>query len=38
MIVCCYEEVLRVLDMAGFPPAADCALRNLAVTATQYTS
>lgn len=33
-----YEQVLRVLDGAGFPPAADRALRGLAVKATQYTS
>ncbi|MFE2849255.1 polyprenyl synthetase family protein [Streptomyces scopuliridis] len=38
MIASRYEQVLQVLDGAGFPQAADCALRGLAVTATQYTS
>ncbi|KOG19071.1 polyprenyl synthetase family protein [Streptomyces viridochromogenes] len=38
MITSRYEHVLRVLDGAGFPPAADRALRGLAVKATQYTS
>ncbi|WP_243639378.1 polyprenyl synthetase family protein [Streptacidiphilus pinicola] len=38
MITSRYEHVLRVLDAAGFPPAADRALRGLAVKATQYTS
>jgi geranylgeranyl diphosphate synthase type I len=33
-----YAQVLRVLDKAAFPEAADRALRDLAVTATQYTS
>ncbi|MEU5531719.1 polyprenyl synthetase family protein [Streptomyces sp. NPDC020362] len=38
MIAARYEQVLRVLDGADFPHAADRALRGLAVTATQYTS
>ncbi|MER6155900.1 polyprenyl synthetase family protein [Streptomyces sp. NPDC001868] len=38
MIASRYEQVLRVLDGAGFPQAADRALRGLAVTATRYTS
>ncbi len=38
MIADRYERVLQVLDGAGFPQAADRALRGLAVTATQYTS
>ncbi|GHI02686.1 geranylgeranyl diphosphate synthase [Streptomyces cellostaticus] len=38
MIADRYEQVLQVLDGAGFPQAADRALRGLAVTATQYTS
>lgn len=38
MITSRYEHVLRVLDRAGFPSAADRALRGLAVKATQYTS
>ncbi|MFD8002704.1 polyprenyl synthetase family protein [Streptomyces mirabilis] len=38
MIASRYEQVLRVLDGAGFPRAADGALRGLAVTATRYTS
>lgn len=38
MITSRYAHVLRVLDEAGFPPAADRALRDLAVKATQYTS
>ncbi|MFI1766094.1 polyprenyl synthetase family protein [Streptomyces sp. NPDC020800] len=38
MIASRYEQVLRVLDAADLPLAADRALRGLAVTATQYTS
>ncbi|WP_233273582.1 polyprenyl synthetase family protein [Streptomyces broussonetiae] len=38
MIASRYEHVLRVLDQAGFPQAADRALRGLAAKATQYTS
>ncbi|MEU4932585.1 polyprenyl synthetase family protein [Streptomyces yokosukanensis] len=38
MIASRYEQVLQVLDGAGFPQAADRALRGLAVTATRYTS
>ncbi|WP_309505190.1 polyprenyl synthetase family protein [Streptomyces sp. KM273126] len=38
MIASRYEQVLKVLDGAGFPSATDRALRGLAVTATQYTS
>ncbi|MGW4913262.1 polyprenyl synthetase family protein [Streptomyces sp. NPDC004270] len=38
MIASRYEHVLRVLDGAGLPSAADSALRGLAVRATQYTS
>ncbi|MGW1712270.1 polyprenyl synthetase family protein [Streptomyces sp. NPDC002156] len=38
MITSRYEEVLQVLDGAGFPQAVDRALRDLAVTATRYTS
>ncbi|MFF9691152.1 polyprenyl synthetase family protein, partial [Streptomyces sp. NPDC014623] len=38
MIASRYAHVLRVLDEAGFPPAADRALRGLATKATQYTS
>ncbi|GAA3846700.1 polyprenyl synthetase family protein [Streptomyces coacervatus] len=38
MIASRYDQVLQVLDGAGFPQAADRALRGLAVTATQYTS
>lgn len=38
MIASRYEEVLRILDGAAFPQAADRALRGLAVTATRYTS
>ncbi|TQF02684.1 polyprenyl synthetase family protein [Kitasatospora acidiphila] len=33
-----YEQVLRVLDAAAFPQAAEVALRDLAITATRYTS
>ncbi|MDO0910976.1 polyprenyl synthetase family protein [Streptomyces sp. DT2A-34] len=33
-----YEQVLRVLDSAAFPPDVSGALRGLAVTATQYTT
>ncbi|MFF3335104.1 polyprenyl synthetase family protein [Streptomyces sp. NPDC002888] len=38
MITSRYEQVLRALDAAAFPEAADRALRDLAVTATRYTS
>ncbi|ANP52352.1 geranylgeranyl diphosphate synthase type I [Streptomyces griseochromogenes] len=38
MIAARYNQVLQVLDGAGFPQAADHALRGLAVTATRYTS
>ncbi|MEI7030198.1 polyprenyl synthetase family protein [Streptomyces pratensis] len=38
MIASRYTHVLSVLDEAGFPPAADRALRGLAARATQYTS
>ncbi|MFE4968670.1 polyprenyl synthetase family protein [Streptomyces sp. NPDC056660] len=38
MITSRYEQVLRVLDGAGLPSAADRALRGLAVRATQYTA
>ncbi|MEU0100149.1 polyprenyl synthetase family protein [Streptomyces sp. NPDC006267] len=37
MITARYTHVLRVLDEAGFPPAADRALRGLAAKATRYT-
>ncbi|WP_260697047.1 polyprenyl synthetase family protein [Streptomyces sp. 130] len=38
MIATRYGHVLRVLDQAGLPPAANRALRGLAAKATQYTS
>jgi geranylgeranyl diphosphate synthase type I len=38
MIASRYAHALHVLDGAGFPPAADRALRGLAVKAIQYTS
>ncbi|MEU9731337.1 polyprenyl synthetase family protein [Streptomyces sp. NPDC048002] len=38
MIAARYDHVLRVLDRAGLPPAADRALRGLAARATRYTA
>ncbi|MCX3291807.1 polyprenyl synthetase family protein [Streptomyces sp. NEAU-H22] len=38
MIASRFGDVMRAVDGAGFPPAADRALRGLAVKATRYTS